>query len=298
MSTLGAGLQSLAGAPRLLAAIGREGLIPEFRAFAPKEGDEPRLAVAFCATLSLCAVMLGDLNAVAPFITMWFLTCYGKTIHMPWMTREETPVWVYKIVLRARSVHSVCALLHNKVPSVTTKLTEYSLTSSSILVLFPMAGIINGACAYLAYERILSFRPTFKYFDWRLSLLGAVQCFGMMFFCAPTWYHAVLACCVAVFIYKYVQRTLGLQATRGPNAPGCLTGLCCPGSSSSNDNDDDEEGGGGAASGGGGDNANNSGGQGGTDWRAGRRFTSARESLLSLQVQKRKGVTSWFCFLF
>ena len=78
MSTLGAGLQSLAGAPRLLAAIGREGLIPEFRAFAPAEGEEPRLAVAFCATLSLGAVMLGDLNAVAPFITMWFLTCYGE----------------------------------------------------------------------------------------------------------------------------------------------------------------------------------------------------------------------------
>jgi amino acid transporter len=77
MSTLGAGLQSLAGAPRLLAAIGRDGLIPEFRVFAPTPGAEPRLAVAFCAALSLGAVMLGDLNAVAPFITMWFLTCYG-----------------------------------------------------------------------------------------------------------------------------------------------------------------------------------------------------------------------------
>jgi uncharacterized membrane protein YgcG len=112
-------------------------------------------------------------------------------------------------------------------------------------------------------------------------LLGAVQCFGMMFFCAPTWYHAVLACCVAVFIYKYVQRTLGLQATRGPEAPGCLTGLCCPGSSGGNADDDDEEGGG---NGNGNEDANGGGGQGGTDWRAGRRFTSARESLLSLQV--------------
>lgn len=187
----------------------------------------------------------------------------------------------------------MCAWLHNKEPSVTTKLTEYSLTSSSILVLFTMAGIINGACAYLAYERILSFRPTFKYFDWRLSLVGAVQCFGMMFFCAPTWYHAVLACCVAVFVYKYVQRTVGLQAARGPNAPpACLSGLCYPGSSSGNDDDDEE---GGAASGAG-DGANNSGGQGGTDWRAGRRFTSARESLLSLQVQNGWGSYSGFAF--
>lgn len=92
--------QSLAGAPRLLAAIGQDGLVPEFRVFAPKtEGEEPRAAVAFIAFLSCCCVMMGSLNAVAPFITMWFLTCYG---------------------------------------------------------------IINASCAYLAYEDIPSFRPTFR----------------------------------------------------------------------------------------------------------------------------------------
>jgi uncharacterized membrane protein YgcG len=126
----------------------------------------------------------------------------------------------------------------------------------------------------LAYEQIPSFRPTFTYFDWRLSLLGAVQCFGMMFFCAPTWYHAVLACCVAVFIYKYVQRTVGLQATRGRAAavPGCFAAaLGC--------------GGGGSSGGGGGEEEESGGGgQGGSDWRAGRRFAAAREALLALQV--------------
>ena len=45
LSTLGAGLQSLAGAPRLLAAIGRDGLIPPLARFAPATADgEPRLA--------------------------------------------------------------------------------------------------------------------------------------------------------------------------------------------------------------------------------------------------------------
>jgi len=77
LSTLGAGLQSLAGAPRLLAAIAKDRLIPQLAPLAPKDGEEPRLALALTAFLSLCCVMLGSLNAVAPFITMWFLTCYA-----------------------------------------------------------------------------------------------------------------------------------------------------------------------------------------------------------------------------
>ena len=33
--------------------------------------------VILTASLSLCVLMLGQLDAVAPFITMWFLTCYA-----------------------------------------------------------------------------------------------------------------------------------------------------------------------------------------------------------------------------
>lgn len=39
-----------------------------------------------------------------------------------------------------------------------------------------------------------------------MSLVGAVQCFAMMFYCAPNWYYAVLACCVSGGIYKYIER--------------------------------------------------------------------------------------------
>jgi len=207
MSTLGAGLQSLAGAPRLLAAIGKIKLIPEFAMFSPKPGCEPKEATLFCAGVAFCAVMIGKLDMVAPFITMWFLTCYG---------------------------------------------------------------IINGACAYLAYERIPSFRPTFKHYDWRLSLLGAVQCFSMMLYCAPAWYFAVLAIAVAVGVYKYVQSVVGLQAMGRPTPPFWARGKQAhservaaydlEASSSS--------GGGGGKEG---------------DWRSGRRFLAARESLLSLK---------------
>jgi len=68
MSTLGAGLQSLAGAPRLLAAIGSAGLVPEFKTFAPSTpGEEPRKAVVFCAFLSYVAPpALKDRNNLPP----------------------------------------------------------------------------------------------------------------------------------------------------------------------------------------------------------------------------------------
>lgn len=66
-------------------------------------------------------------------------------------------------------------------------------------------GIINGACALLAYEQSPHFRPRFKYFDWRLSLFGAILCFAMMLFTAPTWYYAVLASMVSAGIYAYIR---------------------------------------------------------------------------------------------
>lgn len=76
-STLGAGLQSLAGAPRLLAGLGRDGLIPSLHVFYPGEDGEPKKGVLLCATLGIAIMMLGDLELVAPIITMWFLTCYA-----------------------------------------------------------------------------------------------------------------------------------------------------------------------------------------------------------------------------
>jgi len=77
LSTLGAGLQSMAGAPRLLAAIAQDDVVPILRPLVPPPGEEPRRVVILCAILSGCVLMLGQLDAVAPFITMWFLTCYA-----------------------------------------------------------------------------------------------------------------------------------------------------------------------------------------------------------------------------
>ncbi|KAL5021310.1 hypothetical protein ScPMuIL_000465, partial [Solemya velum] len=78
LSTLGAGLQSLTGAPRLLQAIASDGVIPFMNLFATttKRG-EPFRALVMTALISEIGIVIAGLDYVAPVITMFFLICYG-----------------------------------------------------------------------------------------------------------------------------------------------------------------------------------------------------------------------------
>ena len=167
-------------------------------------GEEPRRCLILCATLSACAAGMGSLNAVAPFITLFFLTCYA---------------------------------------------------------------IINGACAYLAYEKAPSFRPSFRYFDWRLSFFGVLLCVTMMFIAAPEVHgvpiYAVAVLVVACLLYKYIET----QAAHLDNARDAeIEELAEVG-------EELEEG----ASGGGGGGKK-------SDFRAGVRFKQAKNAMLALEA--------------
>jgi amino acid transporter len=65
---------ALAG-PRVLQALASDGLAPRFLAKASKTG-QPVVASAVTGALALVTVMLGDLNAVAELVTIFFLTLY------------------------------------------------------------------------------------------------------------------------------------------------------------------------------------------------------------------------------
>lgn len=77
LSTLGAALQSLTGAPRLLAAIANDDIIPILKYFKAADGTEPHLATLFTAFICAACVVLGNLDLISPVITMFFLLCYG-----------------------------------------------------------------------------------------------------------------------------------------------------------------------------------------------------------------------------
>lgn len=77
-ATFSSGLASLVGAPRILQALGEHGILPRGRWFAYQtSAGEPRHAMWVTGSIVLGALMLRDLNAVAPLITMFFLITYA-----------------------------------------------------------------------------------------------------------------------------------------------------------------------------------------------------------------------------
>ncbi len=77
LSTLGAALQNLTGAPRLLAAIANDDILPVLKYFKAPDSEEPHLATLFTMLLCASCVILGNLDLITPVITMFFLLCYG-----------------------------------------------------------------------------------------------------------------------------------------------------------------------------------------------------------------------------
>ncbi|WP_456425506.1 Na-K-Cl cotransporter [Rhodocaloribacter sp.] len=79
-ATLSSAVGSILGAPRVLQALARDGVLPSaFRFLGKGSGpeDEPRIGTAVTFGVALTAVLLGDLNFIAPVLTMFFLTTYG-----------------------------------------------------------------------------------------------------------------------------------------------------------------------------------------------------------------------------
>ena len=77
-ASLSSALGSLLGAPRMLQALANDRVIPPFigRGFGKDKAD-PRIATAISFAVALAAVLLGDLNAIAPILSMFFLLSYG-----------------------------------------------------------------------------------------------------------------------------------------------------------------------------------------------------------------------------
>ncbi len=68
---------SVLGAPRTLQALALDHLAPKQLARTMGPHEEPILGLLLTVLIALAACLLGDLNAVAPVVTMFFLTVYG-----------------------------------------------------------------------------------------------------------------------------------------------------------------------------------------------------------------------------
>ena len=78
-ATLSSALGSMMGAPRILQAFARDDIFSFLKFFGTGSGraSEPRRATVFTFVIAQACVLLGDLNAIAPIITMFFMITYG-----------------------------------------------------------------------------------------------------------------------------------------------------------------------------------------------------------------------------
>ena len=79
-ATLSSAVGSVLGAPRVLQALARDGVLPRWLQWLGRgdgEDDSPRLGTLMTMVVALVAVYLGNLNIIAPILTMFFLTTYG-----------------------------------------------------------------------------------------------------------------------------------------------------------------------------------------------------------------------------
>ncbi len=141
-ATLSSALSSMMGAPRIMQAFARDEIFPWLRFFGAASGrsNEPRRATVLTFVIAQVCVLLGDLNAIAPIITMFFMITYA---------------------------------------------------------------LLNLATFYEAVTKNPSYRPTFRYCPWALSLLGAIGCLAVMLLI--NWAWALASIVVIAAIYGYIR---------------------------------------------------------------------------------------------
>ncbi len=145
-ATLSSAMASFLGAPRILQSLARDRVFPLLSPFSKGSGpsQNPRRGVLLSAAIAFVTIGLGNLNLVAPVVSMFFLISYG---------------------------------------------------------------LLNYATFYEARAASPSFRPRFRWFDLRLSLLGALICLGTMLAVNP--FAGLMAIAVLVALHQYLMRTAG-----------------------------------------------------------------------------------------
>lgn len=79
-ATLSSAVGSILGGPRVLQALAKDKILPSWLSWlghGSGEDEEPRSGTLFTMGIALIAVWFGDLNLIAPILSMFFLTTYG-----------------------------------------------------------------------------------------------------------------------------------------------------------------------------------------------------------------------------
>ena len=143
-ATLSSGMASFLGAPRILQSLAADEVFPFLEPFAKGHGpaSNPRRGVLLSLGVAVATIAAGDLNVIAPVVSMFFLISYG---------------------------------------------------------------LLNYAVFFEARAKSPSFRPTFRWFDARIALLGSLACLGAML--AINAVAGAIAIAAVMAIHQYLTRT-------------------------------------------------------------------------------------------
>lgn len=93
-ATLSSAMASFLGAPRILQSLARDRVFPILNPFARGHGEtgNPRRGVMLSMGLALGTIALGNLNVIAPIVSMFFLVSYGLLNYATYFeARSESP---------------------------------------------------------------------------------------------------------------------------------------------------------------------------------------------------------------
>lgn len=76
-ASLSSAMGSMLGAPRTLQALAKDGVIPRIIGKGYGPGNDPQIATGISFAIALTGILAGDLNMIAPVLSMFFLTSYG-----------------------------------------------------------------------------------------------------------------------------------------------------------------------------------------------------------------------------
>jgi len=143
-ATLSSAMASFMGAPRILQSLAEDRLFRWLMPFAKGSGPlhNPRRGILLAGAIALATISLGQLNLIAPVVSMSFLISYG---------------------------------------------------------------LINYATYFEARSASPWFRPRFRFFSLKLSLLGALACLGAML--AINVEAGLVAVALLFAIYEFLRRT-------------------------------------------------------------------------------------------
>lgn len=139
-ATLSSALSTLVGAPRTLAALAVNRLVP-FAGFLGRRAadNEPRNAIFISSLFSLLVIIAGNLNQLAQLLTMFFLTTYGA-INLVVLIEQGSGI----ISFRPRLKVSILVPLVGFIGCILTMLLiDKMFTVTTILVIMTIYSILN-----------------------------------------------------------------------------------------------------------------------------------------------------------